>query len=210
MNVDVKITSHTLSNKEGEETQYVTEETLCGVSPTHSDHGQEHVLCGTIQRSTVSAESVRATRVAHRRWVERERRRPRDRMPENRPFVYATSKAANYTHAAKSDRSFDSSACRNHHATHQVRNPTRLESTSTSPCTTSTSTSHCLSCSGSDLSPMRRYLKPFVEVVRWPLHRRRARGCAYECYRLGIYDRPSAMCYHGEHVLTGVQRVLQQ
>jgi hypothetical protein len=20
-------------------------------------------------------------------------------------------------------------------------------------------------------------------------------GCAYECYRLGIYDRPSAMCY---------------
>jgi hypothetical protein len=20
-------------------------------------------------------------------------------------------------------------------------------------------------------------------------------GCAYECYRLGIYDRPSALCY---------------
>jgi hypothetical protein len=185
-------------------------ETLCGVSPTHSDHGEEHVLCGTIQRSTVSAESVRATRVANRRgWngsvVVHGTECPRIDLSCTLPRRQQTipmrrSQIAHFQTVRRAE---------NHHPAHQCE-AQPLESTSTSPCTTSTSTSHCLSSSGSDLKPMRRYLKPFVEVVRWSLHRRRARGCAYECYRLGIYDRPPLCATMENTRLTGVQRVLQQ
>jgi hypothetical protein len=194
MNVDVKITSHTLSNKEGDRLSTSKTRRLKGVSLSHSHHGQEHVLCGTIQRSTVQWRmSQRSGRLLHR-WDGK--RRESHAIGCRRTVRSCTQlpKRPTIPTRPKSDPGIEE-LVPNHHATYQSAKPNRLASTSTSPCTTSTSTS-LLSCSGSSVSsPTKRSLKPSRRKSDGHYVEEELGGCAYECYRLGIYDRPSAMCY---------------
>jgi DNA-directed RNA polymerase II subunit RPB2 len=213
MNVDVKIKSHTLSNKEGDTTQYVEDEKILkGVSlglipimvkstycvwndpavygfsgECHSDPGGYFIVGGT-ERVVVS----------------------QDRMPENRPFVYATSKTANYTHAAE----VRSLVSRNF----GVPKITTLRiSAKPNPSGKYIHvTMHHVNVnvplfilfrifglqSDEEIFEAIRGGSPDGHYVEEELG-----GCAYECYRLGIYDRPSAMCYLMENTsLTGVPR----
>jgi DNA-directed RNA polymerase II subunit RPB2 len=213
LHVDVKITSKTLSNKEGEETVYVSDEkTLKGVSlglvpimvkstyciwndpviygcsgECWSDPGGYFIVGGT-ERVVVS----------------------QDRMPENRPFVYATSRTANYTHAAEVrslvSRQFG------------VPKITTLRiSAKPNPAGRYIHVSmHHVNVNVPLFILFRVFGLRSDEEIFDAMHggspdghyvAEELGGCAYECHRLGIYDRPSAMRYlMGNTSLTGVPR----